>query len=113
MDVQGKVTIITGASMGIGQATARTFAAAGARVVLVARSVDRLAVLADELRGQGHDVLVAPADMRDQDAVYQMVEQAHQYYGRVDILINNAGQAQAGVVATADLEDFRKIIDLN
>jgi short-subunit dehydrogenase len=113
MDISGKVTIITGASAGIGLATARRFAAAGARLALVARSAKKLDALADELRRQGHDALALPADMRDRAAVKQMVEQAFQHYGRIDILINNAGQAAAGTVAEVSLDNFLSIIELN
>jgi short-subunit dehydrogenase len=113
MDVQGKVTIITGASAGIGLAAARRFAVAGARVVLVARSGDKLAALAAELRRHGHDALPLTADMRDRTAVDGMVAQAFAHFGRLDVLINNAGQAAAGMVAEVSPDDFRSIIELN
>jgi short-subunit dehydrogenase len=113
MDVYGKVVIITGASMGIGLSTARIFANAGSKVVLVARSSDKLQALAAELHSQGHDVLVLVTDMRDPAAVNQMINQACEHYGRIDILINNAGQACAGRVADVSPADFQKIIDLN
>ncbi len=113
MDIPGKVTILTGASGGIGLATARRFAAAGAKIVLVARSADKLAALAEELRGQGHDALSLPADMRDPAEVHGMIEQAFEHYGRIDILINNAGQAAAGAVAQMSPDDYRQIIELN
>jgi len=113
VDIPGKVTIITGASAGIGLATARRFAGSGARVVLVARSAEKLAALVDELRGQGHDALALPTDMRDRAAVEQMVKHAFQHYGRIDILVNNAGQAAAGTVAEVSLDNFLRIIELN
>ena len=113
MDIPGKVTIITGASAGIGLITARRFAAAGAKLVLVARSADKLAALAEELAGQGREALPLPADMRDPVAVDQMIEQAAAHYGRIDILINNAGQAAAGTVAQVNPDDYRQIIELN
>jgi NAD(P)-dependent dehydrogenase (short-subunit alcohol dehydrogenase family) len=113
MDIPGKITIITGASAGIGLVTARRFAAAGAKLVLVARSADKLAALAEELAGQGHDALPLPADMRDPAAVGRMIEQAFEHYGRIDILINNAGQAAAGTVAQVSPDDYREIIELN
>jgi len=113
MDVSGKVVIITGASEGIGRAAAHCFAEAGAKVALVARSRDRLAALAEELRAQQRDVLVLPTDMRDCGAVKQMVDQACDHFGRIDILINNAGQSAAGPVATIDVAHFRVIMELN
>jgi len=91
MDVSGKVVIITGASEGIGRAAARCFAESGAKVVLVARSREKLESLAEELRAQQRDVLILPTDMRDCDAVRKMADQAFEHFGRIDILINNAG----------------------
>jgi short-subunit dehydrogenase len=113
MDVSGKVVIITGASGGIGLATAQRFAGAGAKVVLVARSTDKLTALAKELRSQGHDALPMTADMRDQKAVSRMIDQAVRHYGCIDILINNAGQAAAGTVAEVNPDDLRQILELN
>lgn len=113
MDVFGKVAIVTGASAGIGEATARAFTEAGAKLVLVARSGDKLTGLAGELSKKGREALCLPADVRDQAAVSQMVERAFEHYGRVDILINNAGQAVAGTVADVNVEDFRQVVDLN
>ncbi len=113
MDISGKVTIITGASEGIGRAAAKCFAEAGAKVVLAARSRDKLEALAEELRAQKRDVFVVPTDMRDCGAVKQMVEQAFDHYGRIDILINNAGQSAAGPVASIDVSHFRVIMELN
>ena len=113
MDISGKVVIITGASAGIGKATARRFAAAGANVVLVARSADKLTALTEELGRLGQSALPIPADMRDRSAVDRMVEQAFQRHGRIDILVNNAGQAAAGTVAEVRPDDFRSILELN
>jgi short-subunit dehydrogenase len=113
MDVSGKITIITGASEGIGRATARCFAEAGAKVVLVARSCERLEELAEELRLQKSDVFCSPADMRNPDAVQRMVDQAYEHFGRIDILVNNAGQSAAGPVAQIDIGHFREIMELN
>ena len=110
MDIRNKVVIVTGASMGIGEATAHAFSEAGAKLVLVARSADKLQAVAQRLPGES---LVVPTDMIDKDQVYAMIEQARAKFGRVDILINNAGQAAAGSVATVDPEHYRKIIELN
>jgi len=113
MDISGKVTIITGASMGIGLATAHVFAQAGAKLVLVARSADKLETLAGELRAQGHEAIVIPADLRNTTAIHAMAQQAFDHFGRIDILINNAGQAAAGQVATVNPDHYRQIIELN
>jgi NADP-dependent 3-hydroxy acid dehydrogenase YdfG len=91
MQVRGKVAIITGASAGIGQAAARKLAAAGARLTLAARSKDRLEALAKELGAAGAEVLVVVTDMRDRGQVRRMVEETARRFGRLDILLNNAG----------------------
>ncbi len=113
MEIENKVVVITGASGGIGLATARRFAQAGAKVVLAARSDDKLNQLATELRGQGHAALVVPTDMRSRAEVERMIEAAMKHYGRIDILINNAGQAAAGRVAEVSVEHYQQIIELN
>ncbi len=113
MDIKDKVVVVTGASGGIGLATARAAAAAGAKVVLAARSGDQLAELGDALRREGYEVLVAPTDMRQPAEVAQLVETALQHFGRIDVLVNNAGQAVAGTVADLNLDDYRQVIELN
>ena len=110
MEIRDKIVIVTGASMGIGEAIAQVFSAAGAKVVLAARSADKLQAVARRLPGES---LVVPTDMIDRDQVYALIEQARARFGRVDMLINNAGQAAAGPVATVDPEHYRKIIELN
>lgn len=112
MEVQGKVVIITGASMGIGEATAQVFAAAGAKLVLAARSVDKLAAVAQSLPTQA-ETLIVPTDMTDQAQVKTLIETAYAHFGRIDILINNAGQAAAGPIATVNPDHYRQIIELN
>jgi len=112
MKVQSKVVIITGASMGIGAATARVFAEAGAKLVLAARSVDKLEAVAHGLPAQA-ETLIVPTDMTDQAQVRALMAQAYEHFGRIDILINNAGQALAGWVATVNPDHYRQIIELN
>ncbi len=113
MDLRNKVVLITGASMGIGLATARRLSAEGARVVLSARSVDRLNALAAELHAAGREALVVAADLRDEAQARKLVEAAWGWHDRLDVLVNNAGQAAAGTVATFRIEDLRQILDLN
>jgi short-subunit dehydrogenase len=113
MELKNKVVLVTGASMGIGLATARAVAAAGAKVALAARSTDKLTQLAEELQRAGHDVLGVPTDMRNQAEVTQLVETTVQHYGQLDVLINNAGQAIAGTVAEVDVDQLRQVVDLN
>ena len=91
MEITDKVAVITGASGGIGLATARLFAERGARVVLVARSAERIQQLAAELPG----ALAAPADMRDTAAVRGLIAQVQQHYGCIDILMDDPGPGHA------------------
>ena len=81
MDIKDKVVVVTGASGGIGLATARAAAAAGAKVVLAARSGDQLTELTEALRREGHEALAVPTDMRRQTEVTQLVEEADQTTG--------------------------------
>jgi len=113
MEIRDKVAIVTGASAGIGMATARELATAGAKLVLAARSMDKLTALASELKGQGKDAVAVRTDMRDPAQVQIMIREAKDRFGRVDILINNAGQAAAGLVADVTLADVRLIVELN
>lgn len=112
MEVQNKVVIITGASMGIGAATARVFAGAGAKLVLAARSADKLKAVAHSLPPQA-ETLIVPTDMTDPAQVRALIDQAYERFGRIDILINNAGQAVVGWVATVNPDHYRQIIELN
>ncbi len=105
--------IITGASEGIGLATARLFAEAGAKVALAARSADTLHTIVNELHEQQREASAIPTDMRNKDAIKAMVDSVFQQYGRIDILINNAGQSVRGNVADVDIDQFREIFELN
>jgi NADP-dependent 3-hydroxy acid dehydrogenase YdfG len=113
MDIQDKVVIITGASEGIGLATTRLFAEAGAKVALAARSADTLNTIVNELREQHREAIAVPTDIRNRDAIEAMVDSVFQQYGRIDILINNAGQAVRGHVADVDIDQFRQVFELN
>lgn len=113
MDIQDKVVIITGASGGIGLATARLFAQEGAKIALAARSADTLHTIVNELHEQHREAIAIPTDMRNKDAIEAMVDSVFQQYGRIDILINNAGQAVSGNVADVDIDQFRQIFELN
>jgi short-subunit dehydrogenase len=113
LDIQGKVAIVTGASAGIGMATARELAASGAKLLLAARSFEKLNGLAAELKALGCEATVVRTDMRDPLQVQAMVQEARRRFGRVDLLVNNAGQAAAGLVSDVALSDFRQIVELN
>jgi NADP-dependent 3-hydroxy acid dehydrogenase YdfG len=109
----GCVALITGASSGIGEATARTLSGLGAATVLVARRADRLEQLAGELRAAGGRVLTVAADVTDQQQAAAAVEQAVSELGRLDIVINNAGVLAMGPIATTPVEEWRGMISTN
>jgi NADP-dependent 3-hydroxy acid dehydrogenase YdfG len=90
-NIEGKVVVITGASSGLGEATARLLSAQGASVVLGARRADRLQSLADELTGSSGKALAVTTDVTHSDQVKRLVDVAVQTYGRIDVMINNAG----------------------
>jgi ribitol 2-dehydrogenase len=108
--LSGKVAIVTGASSGIGAATARALAGQGCRVVLAARSVDKLNALADEL---GDQALAVPTDVTKGSDVTQLVAQCMDAFGRVDILFANAGIYLTGQVAEGDPEAWANMLDIN
>lgn len=113
MELKDKVILITGASMGIGEATARKLAKMGAKLVLAARSIDKLDHLAKELSGRGAEILAVPTDLREPASIQRMVAAAMDRFGRVDVLINNAGQSIAGAVSDVNLAELRLIYELN
>jgi NADP-dependent 3-hydroxy acid dehydrogenase YdfG len=106
----GKASIVTGASSGIGAATARVLAKEGCNVVLAARREDRLNALAAEL---GEGTLAVPADVTDPAACAALVAQTVERFGSLDVLINNAGLGLYGSIAEGNPEDWRKMFDVN
>ncbi|MCX5519029.1 SDR family oxidoreductase [Kaistia defluvii] len=110
VSIAGKVMIVTGASSGIGRAAARRFAAEGARLVLVARSAEKLEALAKELGG---DAIAVPADLTKAADVEAMVAKAEAHFGRIDILFANAGSYVTGDVATGDPDEWDRVIGVN
>ena len=109
MNIENAVVFITGASSGIGRATARAASAAGARVVLAARREELIEELADEL----DDALALGCDVTDRDQVEAAVAATVERFGRIDVLINNAGRGLQATVDAINLDDFRTIIELN
>lgn len=111
--LQGKVALITGASSGIGEATARTLAAEGASVALAARRADRLHALRKELESAGATVHVLPLDITDEQAVHDAVRSTVETLGRLDVLVNSAGVMLLGPVEGADTTDWTRMMDVN
>ena len=111
--LDGTVALITGASSGIGEATARVLAEHGATVVVVARRKDRLERLAAEIEKGGRRALVIEADVTEQAQAAAAVERAVAELGRLDILVNNAGVMLLGPIAEAPLEEWERMVDLN
>lgn len=107
------VIAITGASSGIGEATARLLSARGAAVVLGARRVDRLDRIADDLRGNGGSVLTRATDVTRPEDLQRLVSDAVAEYGKLDVLVSNAGIASLGPVADCDVDGWSAMIDVN
>jgi NADP-dependent 3-hydroxy acid dehydrogenase YdfG len=112
-NIEGKVVVITGASSGLGEATARLLSAQGASVVLGARRVDRLQSLADELTGRGGKALAVTTDVTDCDQLKRLVDSAVQAYGRIDIMINNAGLMPQAPLERLKIDEWDQIININ
>jgi len=112
-NIAGKVVVITGASSGNGEATARHLSAQGAIVVLGARRVDRLKSLADELGRNGGKALTVPTDVTQYEQVKRLVDAAVQTYGRVDVMMNNAGLMPHSPLERLKIDDWDRMIDVN
>jgi NADP-dependent 3-hydroxy acid dehydrogenase YdfG len=110
--LEGKIALVTGASSGIGEATAMALAGAGARVTIVARRADRLDKLARSI-GRAGATLQVIADITKPDDVNRMIESTLARFGRLDILVNNAGVMLLSPVAEASSEDWRRMVELN
>src|SRR5262249_49907912 len=100
-----KVVLVTGASRGIGRAAALAVCPAGARLVLAARSAEGLAQVENEVRQLGSAALAVPTDVTSRDAVTALVDAAMQRFGRIDVLVNNAGIGKVGGIESAAFPD--------
>lgn len=109
--MKDKVVIITGASSGIGEALARKFATEGSSLVLAARRIERLTALKEELPGT--DVLVVQADVTVASDCQKLVSEAVERFGRIDILINNAGISMRSIFEEVELDVIRRVMDVN
>jgi NAD(P)-dependent dehydrogenase (short-subunit alcohol dehydrogenase family) len=114
LDFTGKVAIVTGGGTGIGYATALQFARLGASVVIAARSVDELDAAAARItRESGSGCIAIPADVKDEDACIALVQRTIDTFGRIDILINNAGGTRMGPLESIPTKGWDSIFDLN
>ena len=105
-----KVVIVTGASSGIGKALGGVFSEAGAKVVLAARNPEKLQAVADALPGES---LAVPTDVSDEAACKRLIDKTLEQFGRIDVLINNAGISMRALFRDLDLAVFRQVMDIN
>ncbi|MDF9796062.1 short-subunit dehydrogenase [Catalinimonas alkaloidigena] len=108
-----KVAIVTGSSMGIGKATAKLLGEQGAKVVLNGRTAERLEQTAANMKSIGLDVLAVQADMSKVDDCKKLIDETIKYYGRLDILINNAGMSSRGYFEELDPKVFQDMMNIN
>ncbi len=108
-----KIVLITGASSGIGVGIARELAAAGATVVLGARRTDRLEVVATEIRDAGGKVMTRKLDVTDRADMAGFAEAARQEFGRVDVIVNNAGVMPLSPMASMKVDEWDRMVDVN
>jgi NAD(P)-dependent dehydrogenase (short-subunit alcohol dehydrogenase family) len=111
-DMSGKVVLITGGSRGLGFAIAQEFAGLGCRIVICARDNAELERAAAELRRNGVEVLGIECDVANQEQVNSMVSRATEHFGRIDVLVNNAGIISVGPLESQTVEDFREAMDV-
>jgi NADP-dependent 3-hydroxy acid dehydrogenase YdfG len=111
--IKDKIVVVTGASSGLGEATARLLSAEGATVVLGARRVDRLQTLAKELETRGGKALALTTDVSQREQVKALVDTAVQTYGRVDVMINNAGLMPQAPLERLKVDEWDRMIDVN
>ena len=112
-NIKGKIVVITGASGGLGEATARHLSAQGAVVVLGARRIDRIRALANELAGHEKRAVAVQTDVTQVEDVKRLVEAAITGYGRIDVMINNAGLMPHSPLERLKIADWDRMIDVN
>ncbi|MDO5613328.1 MAG: SDR family oxidoreductase [Paracoccus sp. (in: a-proteobacteria)] len=112
-NIANKVVVITGASSGLGAATARHLAEKGARVVLGARRADRIDALAKELTEAGFQATAVQTDVTDKDQVKALVDRAVEVYGRIDVMLNNAGLMPLAPLERLKTDEWDRMIDVN
>src|SRR5579862_487464 len=113
IDLSGRVVAVTGASSGIGEAVARACAGAGAAVAVCARRTERIDALAREIEASGGRALAVTADVGEEDQANAFIRAAHERFGRLDALVNNAGVMLLGPIDGAPTEEWRRMIHAN
>ncbi|MBE9466770.1 MAG: SDR family oxidoreductase [Bacteroidetes bacterium] len=111
--MKNKVVVITGASSGIGEACAKEFAKQGAKLSLAARSIDKLKLIEKELSEQGYEVLSVKTDVSIEEDCKNLISQTINKFGKIDILINNAGISMRALFADVDLSVIKRLMDVN
>lgn len=111
IDLDGRVVLVTGGSRGLGFALTRAFGSAGAKVALCARNAEQVDGAAAQLRAEGVDALGVPCDVTDRDAVQRLLAQTVEHFGRLDVLVNNAGTITIGPLDSQTDEDFATALD--
>lgn len=112
-NIAGKVVVITGASSGLGEASARHLSRVGAITVLAARRVERIERLAREIAGEGGQALAVQVDVTRADEMRRLMDAAAEKYGRIDVLINNAGVAPLSMLDSGNVGEWDRMIDVN
>lgn len=112
-EIKGKVIIITGASSGLGEATALRLAKGGAMLVLAARRENRLVELRDKIKEQGGEAIYQVTDVTDRDQVEALAKAAKETYGCIDVLVNNAGLMPLSPLDQLKVDEWEKMIDVN
>ena len=112
-DMQGKIALVTGGSRGMGRAMVLAFAAAGADVIITSRKLAACEEVAELVRAQGRRALAVACHMGKWEEIGQLVETAYAHFGRIDVLVNNAGMSPAAASADVSQELFDKVVDVN
>lgn len=113
MELKGKVALVTGASSGIGAATAKKLAAEGVKVGLAARRLHRLQALVAQIKAAGGEAIALEMDVTVQESVAAGVATLHETYGRIDIAFNNAGLMPISDIASLKIEEWHRMVDVN
>ncbi len=111
--MRNKVVIITGASSGIGKALVYEFAKRGAKIVMGARNTEELKIIEDDLKSQGTEIISVQTDVSNELDCKNLVEKAHERFGKIDTLVNNAGISMRALFEDLDLEVIRRLMDVN